>query len=956
MNKTNLFFAITIIICLLHTNDLKAEKSKIPLCYLGHEVFDKDLVSYEDYIISKCFKTYQSFISSSTSLNKSEFLATIKKDKAFERFIFLYVKIKEYWHAETGTIVDLDYTLDFEDSIFKEYLIWGAQSGNYYAELIQLIEYQTNSVPQEILDSIQDNKYGLLISFDMGEETLIDNRALFFKKFSIDDFEYSYSKGRFLRERTEYEMSLQNKKDPEKYNLMFMDIPSELPEGFYSTIKLESLKHSALISLYVNNYSKGRHYINELFNFLSIDYKNFPEVVSDAKISKSYFDAYNYICDAMSFVFITDAYFEEDFNFDKRLDEMSNMYSSCFKNEESRWRVEGENIWWGLAASWYGNFEKAYTLLLPSKYPKHFGSEYAKSVDIMVPAFFNYAALATLEKGNLDQADEFLYHARDAYSKNELNNNFQQLLSGFINVKLVYSQGKYLQASMLLGELREYVLSEVDDLGNGYFIDEDIDIFINEFLDLTFKLKNINKDFFVDPLFLFEIKNLIFQSDNLSNLKKTNDEGEYNKLLEKYEYLRNEKTYIENQILESNNDQIYTLEKELDAIEIEIISVRSKILDLKKNLRVFYGISSSSYQDLQNRISKDDVILFYNFSISGGRKVILDKFDIRLTRSEVGRNTMRGLIAKLRGSIEIENGASIEEIKEFDFASSKKIYQILFSDFSLSEYENIFSFSNEVINSLPLQIIIKDYDEEQNGWSKYYSADWLNKNYNFAVIETLVHRKSNKEYKKRFVGLGDPDLSNSNLFSEIPNTKQELIDLALASGGKPNDLFMRENANYLNFKNIVQSKAERIVIASHAFAPFSVPNTMESGIVLSGINDLDFITASEIAQLNIDSDWVVLSACNTGFNQLNYSKNYSSLAKAFLAAGVDSVLISNWNIETKTSSLITKEIFNSVWLDENTSKHSALRIASEKLRNDFSEKFFAHPAFWGAFSVVYDSI
>ena len=131
---------------------------------------------------------------------------------------------------------------------------------------------------------------------------------------------------------------------------------------------------------------------------------------------------------------------------------------------------------------------------------------------------------------------------------------------------------------------------------------------------------------------------------------------------------------------------------------------------------------------------------------------------------------------------------------------------------------------------------------------------------------------------------------------------------------------------------------------------------MESGIVLSGINDLDFITASEIAQLNIDSDWVVLSACNTGFNQLNYSKNYSSLAKAFLAAGVDSVLISNWNIETKTSSLITKEIFNSVWLDENTSKHSALRIASEKLRNDFSEKFFAHPAFWGAFSVVYDSI
>ena len=53
MNKRNLFFAISTIICLLHTNNLKAEKSEIPLCYLGHEVFDEDFVSYEDYILSK---------------------------------------------------------------------------------------------------------------------------------------------------------------------------------------------------------------------------------------------------------------------------------------------------------------------------------------------------------------------------------------------------------------------------------------------------------------------------------------------------------------------------------------------------------------------------------------------------------------------------------------------------------------------------------------------------------------------------------------------------------------------------------------------------------------------------------------------------------------------------------------------------------------------------------------
>ena len=99
-----------------------------------------------------------------------------------------------------------------------------------------------------------------------------------------------------------------------------------------------------------------------------------------------------------------------------------------------------------------------------------------------------------------------------------------------------------------------------------------------------------------------------------------------------------------------------------------------------------------------------------------------------------------------------------------------------------------------------------------------------------------------------------------------------------------------------------------------------------------------------------------MSACNTGFNNLNYTKNYSSLAKAFLAAGAESVLISNWSIETNTSAELTKEIFNSVWFDAKVTKHQALNQASEKLRNNLTKDYYVHPAFWGAFSLVYDSI
>ena len=66
---------------------------------------------------------------------------------------------------------------------------------------------------------------------------------------------------------------------------------------------------------------------------------------------------------------------------------------------------------------------------------------------------------------------------------------------------------------------------------------------------------------------------------------------------------------------------------------------------------------------------------------------------------------------------------------------------------------------------------------------------------------------------------------------------------------------MRKEANYENFINVVESKSERVVIASHGFPPSSIPETSESGIILSGSEENStYITASEIAMLDIESD------------------------------------------------------------------------------------------------------
>ena len=154
-------------------------------------------------------------------------------------------------------------------------------------------------------------------------------------------------------------------------------------------------------------------------------------------------------------------------------------------------------------------------------------------------------------------------HSSHALYEYDGSNNFQTIFLELIEIKLVYSTGHTVQAYRRLNSLRESILSDDFDLGEGYFIDEDIDIFINLFLDIAFNLKNINEDYFVDPLFLFELKNLVFQSDNLSTLRKNSDEGLYLSLLDSYDLLRDEKNYLENLILNSRNTLKKTKEKSI---------------------------------------------------------------------------------------------------------------------------------------------------------------------------------------------------------------------------------------------------------------------------------------------------------------------------------------------------------------------------------------------------------
>ena len=69
--------------------------------------------------------------------------------------------------------------------------------------------------------------------------------------------------------------------------------------------------------------------------------------------------------------------------------------------------------------------------------------------------------------------------------------------------------------------------------------------------------------------------------------------------------------------------------------------------------------------------------------------------------------------------------------------------------------------------------------------------------------------------------------------------------------------------------------------------------------------DDGLLTASEVAQLQLDADWVLLSACNTAGGEKGNAEAFSGLARAFFYAKARALLVSHWYVDSEAAVKLT---------------------------------------------------
>ena len=221
---------------------------------------------------------------------------------------------------------------------------------------------------------------------------------------------------------------------------------------------------------------------------------------------------------------------------------------------------------------------------------------------------------------------------------------------------------------------------------------------------------------------------------------------------------------------------------------------------------------------------------------------------------------------------------------------------------------------------------------------------------------------------------------------DLPGTESEAleIDALLRKVGLDNTLRIGEEGTEAAFKDLSGRRENIIHIATHGFywngsqgkniagrlerdvdddlsgrmqedasmtrsgLLFSGANNSLRGAKMEGVED-GILTAKEISQMDLrGTDLLALSACQTGLGEVS-GEGVFGLQRGFKKAGVNSILMSLWEVDDEATSLLMTSFYKE--LARGKSKSDALKAAQKAVRSH-KGKDFSSPFYWASFILL----
>ncbi len=311
-----------------------------------------------------------------------------------------------------------------------------------------------------------------------------------------------------------------------------------------------------------------------------------------------------------------------------------------------------------------------------------------------------------------------------------------------------------------------------------------------------------------------------------------------------------------------------------------------------------------------------------------------------VTAIDADRAGLTKLTGELRLSLE-PGATTIEEIPAFDLVAARRLYDLFLMPLAAAwkSSSSLIVVPHGPLGQIPFALLPtgKHTPSASSGipFENYKDTPWLLNTHaithlpTVASLGTLRSAPMPSGDRRAFAGFGDPwfskrqataaqksstklvayrsrgapvglrgrpasDAANTALLSalpRLPDTAAEVLSLAkIMNADVKRDVFLGKSASEELVRSTKLSDRRVIIFATHGLVPGDLNGLAEPALALSapevtGGKADGLLTLSEILSLNLDADWVVLSACNTGSASGAGAEAVSGLGRAFPMQG-----------------------------------------------------------------------
>lgn len=539
----------------------------------------------------------------------------------------------------------------------------------------------------------------------------------------------------------------------------------------------------------------------------------------------------------------------------------------------------------------------------------------------------------------------------------------------------LYQQGKQLA---YLKKAHQTILTQIailDKVKNELSDQDKLSLLNTEFMPFTLGVQFAEELFqatqeiqYLDDAFqLTERSKDALLTSALSSKKALDFGGVPDSLILKENLLKKNISKLEKQLssIKASDSEYYNLQEELFALK------RSKeqfIERLEKEYPQYYQIkyksNIASIKDLQERIiAPNTTLLAYYIQFPKAYIWSIDKETADLQTINLDSNytndihQFRTVLTDLKYVQKNPKLAS----QQYDRLSYKFYKTFVLPALKKQTTNRLIILPDHSLGHLPFETFTTSNKTQQS--KDYQYKDYLIKDFDiqYSYSGTLLLQNQNqynqlsKQVKVLAVAADyeNPNFTQDNRTEEdllirhhlipLPEVVNEVKALEKLTLGT----FLYGNkASEANFKEQA-SKHGVLHLAMHGILNQKNPIASSLAFTETGNKKEDnFLHASEISNLDLEAQLVVLSACETGYGKFERGEGIMSLARSFMHAGVPSLVVSLWQVNDYATSKIMTVFYQA--LKNGKTKSAALRSA-KLFYLEQTEGISAHPALWAAF-------